>query len=180
MGMQRRSVVGGVVAGASGLLLLMLLGVLFVVYTGSYNIAASEDHSRIIRWGFDTTMKNSIERQAADIDVPAFNQEMVTAGAGEYKSMCQHCHGGPGVDPDPWSRGMLPQPPRLHEVADEWKEAEIFWLVKHGVKMTGMPAFGEDHGDDELWGMVAFVTQLPGMTAEEYARFENAHSSHHD
>ena len=174
----RKTVATGVLAGIAGVLLVMLLAVVFAAYTGSYNIAASEDHTPFVRWIFDTTMRNSVQRQADGLDVPELTEEMVASGAREYKAMCVHCHGGPGVDPDAFSRGMLPQPPRLHEAASEWNDREIFWLVKHGVKMTGMPAFGENHDDKTLWNIVAFVMKLPGMTEEEYRRFETA--GHHE
>lgn len=175
MDIKSKRFVAGIVAGGLGLLSVMLLFVLFTAYTGSYNIAASEDHSPFVRWAFTTTMKNSVERQAADIDIPQFSEAMISAGAGEYKSMCQHCHGGPGVDQDEWATGMLPQPPHLPDVVGEWETNEIFRLVKHGVKMTGMPAFGASHDDETVWNIVAFVEQLPAMTAEEYARFESDH-----
>ncbi len=170
-------------AGVLVTMLVLLLAVLFTVYTGSYNIAATEGHSPFTRWAFETTMRNSIERQAAAIDGPEFTESMVSAGAGEYKSMCQHCHGGPGVEKDAWAKGMLPQPPHLPDVVGEWKTNEIFWLVKHGARMTGMPAFGVSHDDETLWSIVAFVDRLPAMTAAEYARFESEHSNgsgHHE
>lgn len=178
--MTKKATVAGVLAGMAGLLFLMFLVMLLAVYAGSYNIAATEDHSPFVRWMLETTMENSVKRQAGSIEAPEFTQEMIASGAAEYKSMCEACHGGPGVDPDSWSRGLLPQPPKLHEVADEWEANEIFWLVKHGVKMTGMPAFGENHGDDELWAVAAFVTRLAEMTEEEYAQFESAHPDHHE
>lgn len=180
MDAEKKKFGAGVLAGLVGLLLLVLFVMLFTVYTGSYNIAASEDHTPFVRWVFDTTMKNSVQRQADEIDVPELTQEMVASGAREYKAMCEHCHGGPGVEPDGFSRGMLPQPPHLHEAASEWQESEIFWLAKHGVKMTGMPAFGEDHDDKALWNITAFVTKLPGMTEQEYRRFESADAGHHE
>ena len=179
MPMEKKPLITGMLAAAAGIGLLLLVIALFTVYTGSYNIAASEDHSPFVRWMFDTTMQNSVERQADTLEAPSFTQQMVASGASDYKSMCEQCHGGPGVEPEAFSRGMLPQPPHLHEAAAEWEAREIFWLVKHGVKMTGMPAFGENHTDDELWDIAAFASKLPGMTEEESRRFESAESGHH-
>lgn len=158
--------VGGVVAvlGVFG-----LLG-LFVVYSGSYNVAATEEHVSFVRWAFDTTMQNSVEQRAAEIVPPdGITPEMITAGAAEYKSMCQHCHAGPGVERAEWAKGMRPQPPHLTEAASHWKMEEVFWIARHGVKMTGMPAFGPTHDDETLWNIAAFVKDLPGMTPEDYA-----------
>lgn len=167
----------GVLAGLAGLGLVLLLSSLFVIYTGSYNIAATEDHSSFVRWAFTTTMKSSIKGRATDVEAPEnFSGAMIAAGAEEYKAMCQHCHGGVGSEADDWAKGMLPQPPHLPDVVAEWEPSEVFWLVKHGIKMTGMPAFGSSHDDQTLWNIVAFVDQLPGMTAEEYKNFESNQS----
>lgn len=172
----------GAAAGIVGILLLLLVITLFIVYSGSYNVAATEDHTPVVRWAFTTTMKKAVAGDASGIKVPEpFGEEMVAAGAREYKAMCQHCHGGVGVDRDEWAQGMLPQPPHLRDAAAEWEPNEVFWLVKHGLKMTGMPAFGPTHSDEALWNIAAFVDQLPGMTAEEYSNFEGDHTNggHH-
>jgi mono/diheme cytochrome c family protein len=90
-------------------------------------------------------------------------------GAGHYAETCVHCHGAPGHDPAEWSRSMRPEPPRLAEAATEWSPEEIHWIVENGLKMTGMPAFGPHHTREELRAIAAFVSALPGLTAEEYA-----------
>ncbi|MGE3279966.1 MAG: cytochrome c [Alphaproteobacteria bacterium] len=178
-----KAAVLGVVAGALGLLVLLALAALFVVYTGIYNVAATEEHASLMRWAFDTTFHNSVERRAEEIITPkSLTPGMVTAGASAYKSMCQHCHAGPGVERAPWASGMRPRPPHLTEAAAEWEPQEVFWIVKHGVKMTGMPAFGPTHDDQTLWNIVAFVKNLPAMTPERYRSLGDAPqngSAHH-
>lgn len=166
----KRTVGLAAAAGAVGVLALLGIIGLIVVYTGAFNVAATEEHASFTRWAFDTTFHNSVESRAADIAVPeSLSPDMVKAGAGSYKSMCQHCHAGPGVERSAWASGMRPRPPHLAEAAAEWKPEEIFWLVKHGVKMSGMPAFGPTHDDRALWSIAAFVKGLPAMTPEEYA-----------
>ena len=88
------------------------------------------------------------------------------------------CHAGPGVERAEWAQGLLPQPPHLVEEAAHWQSNEVFWLVKHGVRMSAMPAFGETHKDAELWDIAAFVKQLPGMTASEYAALGQQTGTH--
>lgn len=73
---------------------------------------------------------------------------------------------GPGVDREQWANGMRPKTPPLTEEAPEWEAKEVFWLVKHGAKMTGMPAFGPTHDEETLWGIVAMVKELPAMTPD--------------
>ncbi len=141
-----------------------------VAYTGAYNVAATEQHTSSVRWLFDTTFENSIKARAASIKAPSITPEMVSAGADAYKSMCQHCHAGPGTEPEKWALGMRPRPPHLTEAAKHWKPNEIFWLVKHGAKMTGMPAFGLTHDDRQIWNIASFVSRLPAMSPERYAQ----------
>lgn len=160
------SFVAGIVAT-----LAVIAGIIVAVaYTGSYNVAATEEHASFTRWVFDTTFRNSVESRASVEPVPAeISEAMIATGASEYKEYCQHCHAGPGAERAEWASGMRPRPPHLTEAAAHWETAEIFWLVKHGARMTGMPAFGPSHDDETLWGIAAFVEQLPAMTPEQYA-----------
>ena len=169
-----RLTIAGILTGAAGALIVLAIAGLAVVYSGAYNIAATEEHASLTRWAFSTTMHNSVEARAATIEAPAdFTAAQVSAGAAAYKSMCEHCHAGPGVERAEWAGGMRPTPPHLNKAAGEWRPSEIFWIVKHGVKMTGMPAFGPTHGDETLWNIAAFVKRLPATTAERYAAFGN-------
>ncbi|WP_119681931.1 c-type cytochrome [Indioceanicola profundi] len=169
----------GVLTGALGVLALMGLAGLFVVYTGAFNVAATEEHASVTRWAFDTTFHNSVQQRAEGIEIPeGFSPTANGTGASEYKAMCQHCHAGPGVERAEWAMGMRPLPPHLTEAAAEWKPEEVFWLAKHGVKMSGMPAFGPTHDDQTLWAIAAFVKALPAMTPEEYAALgDGSHGS---
>ncbi|MFN3522415.1 MAG: c-type cytochrome [Phenylobacterium sp.] len=168
----------GVAAGAGGLLAAGAVVGLIVVYSGGYDVAASEEHSAIGRWALDTTFHNSVRNRARGLEPPQITPQMLQSGAGAYKAMCQHCHAGPGAEREPWAAGMRPRPPHLAEAAAQWEVKEIYWIAKHGVKMSGMPAFGATHDDRELWGLAAFVKQLPGMEAERYARAGGSAARH--
>jgi mono/diheme cytochrome c family protein len=160
----------GILVGVIATLGVLAAGGLIVVLTGAYDVAATSAHTAPVRWALGTTMDNSVKARAAGIAPPAlFTPAMVIAGGGEYKSMCQGCHGGPGVKPDEWAGGMLPTPPDLTKAASDWKPNEIFWILKHGIKMSAMPAFGPTHDDSKLWTITAFAKQLPRMTPAEYA-----------
>lgn len=174
--MDKLSGVRGILIGALATLVLLAVIGLIVVYTGAYNVAASAGHLPFTRWALDTTMENSVKARAAHIAEPRFTPEMVRAGAAEYKAMCEHCHAGPGVEREEWAQGMLPRPPHLTQAAANWRPREVLWIVKHGIKMSGMPSFGETHPDQALWRVVAFVKELPAMTPETYAAFATEHS----
>ena len=166
-----------ILVGALLTLALLLLIGLLVVLTGAYNVAATDRHETPVAWALDTTRINSVQGRAADIEAPSLTPEMVTAGAGDYKTMCEHCHGGVGKDAADWSVGMVPNPPALAGAAKQWTAQEVFWMAKHGIKMSGMPAFGDTHRDETLWNIVAFVKALPKMGADEYAAYPAVHGS---
>ena len=161
--------------GALATLLLLAAAGVIAVLTGAYDVAATERHSAIGAWALETTFEKSVQRGARDMEAPAFTPANVAAGASHYKPMCAHCHGGVGDSRAEWAEGMRPRPPLLARAAEKWSAAEVFWLVKHGAKLTGMPAFGETHDDSSLWDIAVFVKAMPGMTAEEYAAFPSDH-----
>ncbi len=165
----RGSVWIGAVAGAVAVVVVAGIVGLVVVYSGAYNVAATEQHASFTRWAFDTTFQNSVESRADDVAIPeTISAELLATGAAEYKAYCQHCHAGPGVERAEWASGMRPRPPHLTEAAAEWEMSEIYWIVSHGVKMSGMPAFGPGHDSETIWGIAAFVKELPAMTPEAY------------
>ena len=170
MGRTAQTIVGTVVATV--LVAILILPIL--LYTGAYNVSAAAGHTAVGRWVLGTMMHNSVEARA-DTQPPRFTEAMVRSGAGEYKSMCEHCHAGPGVSRAEWADGMTPLPPELTHEAREWSPGEIHWIVKHGIKMTGMPAFGPTHDDQTVWNITAFVKQLPEMSPQTYAAFPAGH-----
>lgn len=174
----RSTLLRGVVLGALAVLALAFALTLLVAYGGIYDVSARRGHTAAMRWMLDTTMQASVRSRAPEDGESALAGADVTAGAHEYKVMCQHCHGGPGVEPEEWSRGMLPRPPHLTDAAGEWKANEVFWIVSNGIKYTGMPAFGESHDEATLRDIAAFVQRLPGMTPAQYAAYGSEPAGH--
>lgn len=159
----------GVAAGVVATVLVAIAAWLIVVYTGAYNVAASDQHFDAVRWSFDTTMQQSVENRAGGAELPEDpSQALLAEGAGHYEESCIYCHGAPGQDPTDWSRGMRPKPPHLVEAASEWTPQEIHWIITNGIKMTGMPAFGQHHSPDEIVALAAFVSALPGLSSDDY------------
>ena len=156
----------GRVAGA---LLVLVCAIAVGVYAGLYNIAADVPHTRPIYWLFETAREYSVAARSRDIVVPndLDDANRISKGAGQYAEMCRGCHLAPGMKRTEISRGLYPRAPELRHKTD-LTPAEQFWIVKHGVKMTGMPAWGVTHDDDLLWDVVAFVRKLPELTPEQY------------
>lgn len=125
-------------------------------------------------------MKNSVRTRAKELAVPQLGPERTAEGAGHYAPMCERCHGAPGVKPNEVGRSIVPEPPDLEEAAGEWSEAELFWIIKHGIKMTGVPGWGKIDGDDELWNVVAFVKALPDASAERYRALTAQYDGEHE
>ncbi|HEX2019297.1 MAG TPA: cytochrome c [Aurantimonas sp.] len=160
----------GLALGVVGTILLAVAVWLTVAYTGAYNVAASDQHADVVRWTLDTTMHRSVANRAGAAGLPeSFSGALIAEGARHYAESCAHCHGTPGGEPAGWSRGIRPEPPHLTEAAAEWSPEEIHWIVTNGIKMSGMPAFGPHHAPEEIVALTAFVTSLPGLSADDYA-----------
>lgn len=145
------------------------------MYAGIYNVAASEPHTRFVFWVLSTTMENSVRARADRVQVPQdFEARVTDEGVRHYRLMCETCHGAPGVEPSETGKGLNPEPPELNEEAEKWSPAELFWIVKHGVRMSGMPAFGKTRSDEALWRIVSFVKKLPEIKPAEYKQLAQA------
>jgi len=150
--------------------LLVLIGAAAVgIYAGLYNIAADVPHTQPVYWLLETMRDRSIAARAREVVVPADLNDptRISKGAGQYADMCSGCHLAPGMKRTEISQGLYPRAPELRRKTT-LTPAEQFWVVKHGIKMTGMPAWGVTHDDDLLWDVVAFVRKLPELSPEQY------------
>jgi hypothetical protein len=140
-----------------------------VVYMGLYNIGADAPHSRFVYSTLDELREKSIGSHARGITVPSNlnDPKRIAIGAGLYQEMCTGCHLGPGLERTEMSQGLYPPAPELAR-GDNLSPAEQFWTIKHGVKLTAMPAWGKTHTDELIWDMVAFVRQMPKMNPAQY------------
>ena len=133
-----------------------VIAIVGFAYSGIYDVSASSSHSRIGNWLLSTTSHASVKRRAKDIAVPNLNDDaLALAGVNDFRGMCAGCHGAPGQAPEAMGQGLNPPPPDLAESALEMSPAELFWVTKHGIKMTGMPGWGATHDDDAIWPVVA-------------------------
>jgi len=161
-----------------GLLVLVVVGTGVFVWSGAYNIAADDPHWPLTEFAMETARERSIAAHASGIAVPVLDDEsMIRGGAGNYDAMCAGCHLQPGVEQTELSDGLFPAPPNLgrRRSADP---AAAFWVIKHGIKMSGMPAWGKNMDDESIWGMVAFLRQLPEISPERYRELVAASGGH--
>jgi mono/diheme cytochrome c family protein len=140
------------------------------VYAGLYNVAADEPHWGITERIMSATRDRSVAARARGVGAPPAldDPELLAMGAEHYAEMCTGCHLAPGLQDSEMSAGLYPRPPKLAEHTSRRSSEETFWIIKHGVKMSGMPAWGVTHDDQSIWGMVALVRKLPELSVAEY------------
>lgn len=149
------------------------LGAILYAWSGAYNIAASEPHWDVTASFIQTLRDRSIASRSSDIYPPELDDPKYRQAAlAHYHGMCRLCHGAPGYPPNEFAKGLYPAPPDMTSggVQKARSEADIYWVVKHGLKMTGMPAFGSTHKEEELWGLMVLAGAMPGMSPERYAQ----------
>lgn len=147
----------------------LLVGGLIVAWSGVINVAASSGHWSITDWFLHWVMQNSVRAQAMmTVDEPATDPTGLVSAAGHFAINCAPCHGAPGVRRSTVMQAATPPPPELTHAADSYDGRELFWIIKHGVKFTPMPAWPAQVRDDEVRRMAAFVQRLPRMSPADY------------
>jgi cytochrome c553 len=160
----KKFILAGLVLVAVG-----VVGAFLFAWSGLYSVAASRGHFPFMSWFLEFGMRNSVETHAWSIDPPLLDDPALhERGPGHFHLGCAPCHGAPGLPSNPITEGMLPEPPDLSRSALEWEPKHLFWIVKHGLKYTGMPAWPAQEREDEVWALVAFLEKLPQMDAAEY------------
>lgn len=148
-------------------LVILAIGAGFFVYSGIYNVAADDPHTKPVFAILQTLRNRSIHVRSESLVMPNLGDpQVIFKGAGQYAAMCTQCHLTPSVKDSEIRPGLYPQPPDLSKVRVDPKDA--FWIIKHGIKMSAMPAWGASHDDSTIWSMVAFLQKLPSMTPAEY------------
>ncbi len=165
--------------GALAIVLAVLAGIFF--FGGFYDVSASANEPAIVKWALVRTRIASIGRHEAGIGKAPFaldDQTVIHEGAREFANAgCVHCHGGPGVKWSKFSEGLNPDPPDLKDVANGRSASEIFWVIKNGIRMTGMPSFGKvGLTDDQVWHLAAFVKAIPKVSDADYRTWTTAPS----
>jgi len=161
-------------------LLLAFIGVLAILaviaaagffFLGFYNVSAAQEDPAIVSWALPKVRDAAIDRYSAGLSPPISldDQAVIEAGAKAFAQRgCYNCHGGPGVEWAKFSEGLKPDPPELKDVAND-EPRMLFWVIKNGINMTGMPSFEKvGASDNEIWSIVAFVRKIASVTPEQY------------
>lgn len=151
-------------------------------FLGYYDVSATKPHSEIVNMTLDRITGSSIRRNARSVETPydVNDENMYVKGFREYEGMCVGCHGAPGVSPSPTGRGLFPKPPRFpEEELHEYALEDIFWVVKNGIKMTGMPAYGPTHEDETIWAIAIFLDRSRNLSEAEYKELKDRYKDKH-
>jgi mono/diheme cytochrome c family protein len=166
---------GKILLGAVGMLGLGSLMVAALVQFGLLDFAADQPHAAVVHRLVEWARERSIARRAADVARPADLSEAgrIRRGAGNYEAMCVSCHLAPGVEDSEIRKGLYPPPPDLARSVGATDSAATdgsrFWIIKHGIKGSGMPAWSKGGMDDEaIWDLTAFLKVLPALSPAEY------------
>ena len=161
---------GAVVA----IVLFLPLGVLAFVKSGIYNVGASRRHTTFTEWITHETMIHSVRRHAAGISPPVWtNGQQLLAGYCAYETHCVACHGAAAVAREQWVNGLEPQPPYLLDASHDFTPSQLFWIAKNGIKMTGMPAWGESMSDRQIWNVVAWIEASKDLPPQTYLHWRS-------
>lgn len=143
------------------------------VYFGVYDVAAVDQHLVPTYWLLYTNMERSVKAHAKQVQAPPLDEAaMARRGAALYREHCARCHGAPAVAPEPFALGMNPVPANLSHTSRERTPAELYWTVRNGLKMTGMPAWQFRLAEAQLWDVVAFLKLLPRLSPAAYRDLE--------
>jgi len=149
--------------------IVVIAGAAAFVYSGIYDIAATEQHTAPVFWVLKTTMRRAIQHHARDVNVPRLaDPTLISKGRTLFVAHCSRCHGAPGVAPEPFALGLRPTPANLANTGIEWPPAQLYWAIKHGMKLTGMPAWEYRLADDDLWAIVAYIQRMPYESPREF------------
>jgi len=162
--------VAGFLLGLGVLAFCGLVAATFVIGFGAFNTAASARHSSLVAWALHRTMIGSVKVRASGEYPDQFSEAQVQEGFADYEQHCVACHGGPGVARAAWVMGMEPTPPYLIDAARQWNAAQLRVIVAQGVKMTGMPAWEATLPPEKISSLVAFLEELPNISAVQYAK----------
>jgi mono/diheme cytochrome c family protein len=160
-----------ILAAIGALAVIVAVGTAVFVFGGFYSVAGTAEDPGLVHWALVQVRMASIARHAGDLPPVNFNEPAnIQNGARLFAAIgCVSCHGAPGVKWAKFSEGLHPDPPDLKELANDRSPSQLFWVVKNGINMTGMPSFAlAGAKDEDLWSIVAFVKKLPDISDADY------------
>jgi thiosulfate dehydrogenase len=158
-----RGIVLGVVATLVALALCAYIG----IEAGLMPANADAKPPRLERWMTRTSLRAAIVRESPRGPNPvSLTDANLIAGIRIYAANCAVCHGAADAKPSNVARGLYQHPPQLaKDGVEDDPEGVTYWKVDHGIRFTGMPAFGKSLNDEQLWQVTLFLKHMDALPA---------------
>jgi mono/diheme cytochrome c family protein len=150
-----------------------------LIFSGWTDVGADTPDATAVAWVVKNTRKHSIQARLAHVPIAQLNRPNIVAhGAKLYAKHCAGCHLAPGMQPTSVHRGESPQPPAFAEFESAPAPKKSYWIIKHGIKMTGMPSWQQTLSNQQIWAIAAFLQKLPRLSADRYQQMAQRDSGH--
>jgi mono/diheme cytochrome c family protein len=161
-----------------------VLAPILYVASGGLDLSQTKPPGRVERELAGWALQRSLAVRGGSLVNPAkMNAATLDRGLHHYRENCVVCHGAPhDVEAGELAKGMQPPPPALDDASVQRRsDAQLFWIVRAGIRFSAMPAFGPTHDDEEIWQVVTFVRHLPELSEREASmlRGERPATMHH-
>ena len=161
------------VSGVIFTLLVLSVTVIGVTHLGLYPIGADNPPGSLERVLAGRAMDVYAEKHKPQGTNPTeLTPANLTEGAKEYEEHCAFCHGGAKAKVSPMRDQFSPPVPQLIDRIPHDDDAWLFWVTKHGVRMTGMPAWSGIMSDEEMWKVIAFIKHSDKLPPETQAAWQ--------
>ncbi len=164
----------GILIGIGATILAGIAGAYLFLSLGLMPANADANPSFMEKWAARKSLHATIAREAQTGAGPlSVNDESLLAGIRLYAANCAVCHGAADGKPSNIAQGLFQRPPQLakHGVDDD-PEGEIHWKIKHGIRLTGMPAYTSTMSDNEIWQTTVFLKHMNGLSIKAEAAWK--------
>jgi thiosulfate dehydrogenase len=157
----------GIAIGAIGLVVLVAICGYAAIKAGLMPANADGKPMMMERWAARTSLRATLAREAPATANPVpLTDADLTAGIKLYAHNCAVCHGTAAAERSNIAKGLYQKPPQLaKDGVEDDPEGETYWKIAHGIRFTGMPAFGHSLTERQLWQLTLFLKHMDGLPA---------------
>ena len=142
-------------------LLVLIVGGFWYSRTGRVDFAADQPPSSLERRFAAGAMDASAEHHAPDAKNPLeATEQNIVAGAHFYANNCAGCHGDPSNPASQFGRSFNPPVPQFFKDSPDMPENQNFYIIQHGIRWTGMPAWSRILNENQIWQTVTFLSNI--------------------
>ncbi|HEY5258380.1 MAG TPA: cytochrome c [Candidatus Baltobacteraceae bacterium] len=165
----------GFILGIVAIIVVAIAGGYIAVVSGMIPVNADARPSHLERWAASRALDAILKREADGLVNPlAANDVNEVAGVKLFAQHCATCHGDSSGHPTPIGFGLYQHAPSLGRrgITDD-PEGDTYWMVTHGVRLTGMPSFSKTLDDTQRWQIATFLKHFDELTPGAQAAWKN-------